>query len=294
MLEGGVKTWTDRVFTLAPESPAWREAGVLPAPYAYGASASLENGLLCIGGCDSKSHRSDVYLLGVCGGTLNISAFPSLPVPLAYTAAAVLDGKVYLTGGCEHPGEQDCTSRMFMLDSRNPGQSWQELPPLPGRGRFLHQMAAVNGVLYVLGGIGLKEEDGRQVRELLTEAWSFTPSGGWMRQPDHALCHRRRTHSGARFPERSSSTCWAATTAPAGNTRRRPIPASTTNRCAWTRQRRNGTTAVPSERRGRCFPAAPGKAASLRSTANSNPADAPLKSGAFLFPDSSSLDQQII
>ena len=156
MLEGGVKTWTDRVFTLAPESPAWREAGVLPAPYAYGASASLENGLLCIGGCDSKSHRSDVYLLGVCGGTLNISAFPSLPVPLAYTAAAVLDGKVYLTGGCEHPGEQDCTSRMFMLDSRNPGQSWQELPPLPGRGRFLHQMAAVNGVLYVLGGIGLK------------------------------------------------------------------------------------------------------------------------------------------
>ena len=34
MLEGGVKTWTDRVFTLAPESPAWREAGVLPAPYA--------------------------------------------------------------------------------------------------------------------------------------------------------------------------------------------------------------------------------------------------------------------
>mgnify|MGYP000766418834 FL=1 len=96
----------------------------------------------------------------------------------------MLDGKVYLTGGCEHPGEQDCTSRMFMLDSRNPGQSWQELPPLPGRGRFLHQMAAVNGVLYVLGGIGLKEEDGRQVRELLTEAWSFTPSGGWMRQPD--------------------------------------------------------------------------------------------------------------
>lgn len=55
MLEGGVKTWTDRVFTLAPESPAWREAGVLPAPYAYGASASLENGLLCIGGCDSKA-----------------------------------------------------------------------------------------------------------------------------------------------------------------------------------------------------------------------------------------------
>lgn len=184
MLEGGVKTWTDRVFTLEPGSPAWREAGVLPSPYAYGASASLEDGLLCIGGYDQKGHRRDVYLLGVSDGTLIVSAFPSLPVALAYTAAAVLDGKVYLTGGCEYSGEQDCTNRMFMLDSANPGQGWQELPALPGRGRFLHQMASVNGVLYVLGGIGLKEENGRQVRELLTEAWSFTPSGGWTRQPD--------------------------------------------------------------------------------------------------------------
>lgn len=32
MLEGGVKTWTDRVFTLAPESPAWREAGRTAPP----------------------------------------------------------------------------------------------------------------------------------------------------------------------------------------------------------------------------------------------------------------------
>ena len=40
MLEGGAKTWTDRIFTLSPGENGWTEAGTLPAPYAYGASAS--------------------------------------------------------------------------------------------------------------------------------------------------------------------------------------------------------------------------------------------------------------
>lgn len=184
MLEGGSKTWTDRIFMLDPESSSWKEAGVLPTPYAYGASASIKGGVLCIGGCDKEGHRKDVYLLNRDGDSITATSFPALPVALAYTAAAVLDGKVYLTGGCERPGEQDCTNRVFMLDSRHPEQGWQELAPLPGRGRFLHQMAAVDGVLYLLGGIGLKEQDGKQVRELLTEAWSFTPEHGWKRLPE--------------------------------------------------------------------------------------------------------------
>lgn len=184
MLEGGAKTWTDRIFTLSPGENGWTEAGTLPAPYAYGASASTREGLLCIGGCGKEGHRKDVYLLSTADGAVTVTPFPPLPIALAYTAAAVLDGKVYLTGGCERPGEQDCTNRVFMLDARGPEQGWQELDPLPGRGRFLHQMAAADGVLYVLGGIGLREEDGKQVRELLTEAWSFTPERGWTRLPE--------------------------------------------------------------------------------------------------------------
>lgn len=184
MLEGGVKTWTDRIFTLVPEDGSWKEAGSLPTPYAYGASASVERGLLCIGGCDKEGHRKDVYLLLRSGNSVTVENFPPLPIALAYTAAAVLNGCVYLAGGCEHPGEQDCTNRVFMLDPLHPEQGWQELAPIPGRGRFLHQMATADGTLYVLGGIGLKEQDGRQTRELLTEAWSFTPEHGWKRLPE--------------------------------------------------------------------------------------------------------------
>ena len=147
MLEGGAKTWTDRIFTLSPGENGWTEAGTLPAPYAYGASASTREGLLCIGGCGKEGHRKDVYLLSTADGAVTVTPFPPLPIALAYTAAAVLGGKVYLTGGCERPGEQDCTNRVFMLDARGPEQGWQELDPLPGRGRFLHQMAAADGAL---------------------------------------------------------------------------------------------------------------------------------------------------
>lgn len=184
MLEGGAKTWTDRIFTLSPGENEWKEAGTLPVPYAYGASAGIREGLLCIGGCGKEGHRKDVYLLNLAKGTVTTHPFPSLPIALAYTAAAVLDGKVYLTGGCERPGEQDCTNRVFMLDTRRTEHGWLEQAPLPGRGRFLHQMAATDGALYVLGGIGLREQDGQQVRELLKEAWSYTPEHGWTRLPD--------------------------------------------------------------------------------------------------------------
>ena len=59
MLEGGAKTWTDRIFTLSPGENKWKEAGTLPAPYAYGASAA--SGKACYhGGCGKEGHRKDV------------------------------------------------------------------------------------------------------------------------------------------------------------------------------------------------------------------------------------------
>lgn len=76
MLEGGAKTWTDRIFTLSPGESAWTEAGTLPAPYAYGASASIKEGLLCIGGCGREGHRKDVYLLSAADGAVTVTLFP--------------------------------------------------------------------------------------------------------------------------------------------------------------------------------------------------------------------------
>ncbi len=183
MLEGGTKTWTDKIFTLTPDQTEW-QISALPMPYGYGASVTVAAGLLCIGGCDKDGHRKEVFMLSMKDGAVLITPMPELPLALAYTAATVLDGKVYLLGGCERPGEQDCTNRMFMLDTVAIEHGWQEVDAMPARGRFLHQMATVNGKIYVLGGIGLIEADGKMARELLTEAWIYSPEDGWAQLPD--------------------------------------------------------------------------------------------------------------
>lgn len=184
MWDGGVKTWTDSIFTLTSPEGEWVESGKLPFPYAYGASANLPEGLLCIGGCDQSGHKPDVWLISSDGKTVQVRDYPALPLPLAYSAAAVLDGKVYLLGGCCNPGEQDCTDEFLVFDPAVKERGWKSLPPIPARGRFLHQMAAFNGKIYVLGGIGLVPKDGKMSRELLKEAWSYSPASGWERLPD--------------------------------------------------------------------------------------------------------------
>ena len=112
----------------------------------------------------------------------DVSCKPVTPLPVTLTghAAVVMGGKVYVQGGSIAVGEQDAESRMWIYDPA--ADTWSEGEPLPGRGRFLHQMAVIGNTLYVLGGIGIVPgDDGRQVREMLTEAWSYSEATGWRR-----------------------------------------------------------------------------------------------------------------
>ncbi|MBT9450362.1 hypothetical protein ICN84_09810 [Akkermansia glycaniphila] len=177
--EGGPKRWTNRIFVLPAPGADWLEPAILPKPLGYGATASLPQGVLCIGGSNAEGSVSDVLLLKWNGSGAEIETWPSLPVTLTGHAAAVLDGKVYVMGGSLNPGEQDAEARMWVLDSASPSSGWQEAPAIPGRGRFLHQTASCNGRIYILGGIGLKQGDGKMVRDMLTEAWSYNPQEGW-------------------------------------------------------------------------------------------------------------------
>ena len=181
--EGGPKRWTDRVFVLAGESEGWQEAAPLPKPLGYGASVSLPEGVMLIGGSNAEGAVSDCYLLVREGDVVLCKALAPLPTTLTGHAAALLGGRVYVCGGSVAAGEQDAESRLWIYDPA--ADAWSEGAPLPGRGRFLHQTATVGDTLYVLGGIGLKPgEDGRQVRDMLTEAWSYTEAGGWKRLAD--------------------------------------------------------------------------------------------------------------
>ncbi len=183
--EGGPKRWTDRIFVLTAPEGAWLEPARLPKPMGYGASVSLPDGALFIGGCHAEGALNDAYLLTWKNGSITCEPWPSLPVTLTGHAAVLMGNVAYVMGGSVSPGEQDAENRMWSLDTSRPETGWVEAPPLPGRGRFLHQMATDGAALYVLGGIGLKPgDDGRMRRDMLTEAWRFSERAGWERLAD--------------------------------------------------------------------------------------------------------------
>ncbi len=178
--EGGPKRWTDRVFVMPAGSAGWQDATPLPKPLGYGATATLPQGMMLIGGSNAGGAVADCYLLADEGGSITCKPLAPLPTPLTGHAAVVMGGKVYVQGGSVAVGEQDAESRMWVYDPAT--DSWSEGEPLPGRGRFLHQMAVIGHTLYVLGGIGIVPGDnGRMAREMLTEAWSWSEQTGWRR-----------------------------------------------------------------------------------------------------------------
>ncbi len=182
--EGGSKRWTDRAFMLTLGATEWEEPVKLPKPMGYGATVSLPQGVMFIGGCNAEEGVfRDCLLISLSGGALQITPLQPLPVGLTGHAAALLHDKVYVLGGSLAPGEQDAQNSLFIYDPAV--DAWSEGEALPAKGRFLHQMAATNGTLYVLGGIGIKPgENGRMVRDMLTEAWAYTPHEGWDRVAD--------------------------------------------------------------------------------------------------------------
>lgn len=178
--EGGAKRWTDRVFVMTPGSAGWMDASPLPKPLGYGATATLPQGMMLIGGSNVGGALADCYMLTYENGDVKHRPLPPLPVTLTGHAATVMGGKVYVQGGSLATGEQDAEKRLWIFDPV--AETWSEGPAMPARGRFLQQMATVGNTVYVLGGIGIAPgEDGRMVREMLTEAWSYNESAGWRR-----------------------------------------------------------------------------------------------------------------
>lgn len=181
--EGGPKRWTDRIFSLDAEDGVWTEPGRLPKPLGYGAAVSLPDGVMMIGGCNADGVWADCYLLTHGQSGVECRSLPSLPTPLTGHAAVLMGGKVYVVGGSVAAGEQDAQNQLWVYDPAE--AQWSVGPELPGRGRFLHQMAALDDTVYVMGGIGLKPgEDGRQMRDMLTEVWSYNEACGWKRLAD--------------------------------------------------------------------------------------------------------------
>lgn len=183
--EGGTKVWHDRVFVLDAPGGAWREAGRLPRPLGYGVSITTATGLLCVGGSNDESHRSEVFELRLEGDVVRSVPLPALPLTLANMCGAIVGRTVFVAGGQEMPTATAALARVWTLDLDRIDAGWREIEPLPARGRILAAAGAIDGEFVICGGADLeKGGDGKPARAWLRDAWSYDAAEGWKRLAD--------------------------------------------------------------------------------------------------------------
>ena len=183
--EGGAKIWHDGVFVLEKPEGAWRAAGQLPSPLAYGVSVTHARGLVCVGGSDSRQHHASVLMLRWANGRLEIEPLLGMSNPGANLSGALIGDTIYVVGGTARPEATNAVNTFISMNLAVKRPGWRTLEPLPGPGRMLATAGAHDGSFYVFGGAALHPgADGKPVRDWRRDAWRYTPGRGWKRIAD--------------------------------------------------------------------------------------------------------------
>lgn len=139
--KGGKKKYYDAIY--ANQGGWWKRVGHLPRPLAYGASAIVPEGLVCLGGQDSTGCAvTDVTLISEVKiadvvtsatqhgskeyGHTQLLSLPDLPESMMECASAYCDGYIYIAGGR--------TNQFYRLQYPG-GTNWETLPSIPGTQR---------------------------------------------------------------------------------------------------------------------------------------------------------------
>lgn len=147
----------------------------MPRPLGYAAFAATDKGMVVAGGCNTEGHVSKVTRMELFGTELRTEALADMPRSVAYPAFALLGNKFYVMGGQEKPDSTSCLNNCYVLDLNDVNAGWKELAPMPG-GRMLAAAAAMNGVIYVMGGCSLApDEKGEAVRTYLKDVLCYDP-----------------------------------------------------------------------------------------------------------------------
>lgn len=158
--EGGNKMYRDEIYVLQKNTngkTVWIEAKTkhLPRSIAYGASVSIADGIVCVGGeTENAGISKEVFMLQWDAVQKNIlfKIFPTLPVALANTCVTSIGKKIYVAGG---QGNEKSSDGFFMLDLSIPNPQWQNLPPLPVAMSHSLAVSQSNGTypcIYLIGG----------------------------------------------------------------------------------------------------------------------------------------------
>ena len=175
--EGGVKRFHADLYIYSPANESWRTIpNALPQPMAYGLSIPLEEGILCIGGCNAERCLEEVFALTLANGEPCIERYPSLPVPLANAAGGRIGSKVYVAGGIEQVVNSKATTHFLVLDLNHLDRGWQSLAPWPGAARAFAvattQSDGFDTCFYLFSG---RNFQGESPWEVLEDGYCYNP-----------------------------------------------------------------------------------------------------------------------
>ena len=184
--QGGAKRWVAASWVLDSPDGEWRASTPLPRPLAYGASVSLGDSALFLGGSDAERHYAQTYRVRFDGGELRYEPAAALPQPAANMAAAELHGVIYLAGGQAAPDSLTARRALWTLDLNAANPRWQAADPIPGPGRILAPLTAQDGAVFLFSGAELLPAgaSGAAARRFLTDAYRYDPGQGWRRLAD--------------------------------------------------------------------------------------------------------------
>jgi solute:Na+ symporter, SSS family len=157
--EGGAKKYWDKIYVMPIKEgkPTKWIARNFSYPYAvaYGASLSINEGILCIGGKNDEGFISDVNLMIWNGQKkeVQIKKLPSLPQPLASLMVTRIGQRVYAAGGDDQQGSQHV---FYCLNLKDLRKGWSSLPAWPGPpladGVLITQSDGEQVNIYLIGG----------------------------------------------------------------------------------------------------------------------------------------------
>lgn len=158
--DGGLKKYCSDAFVLVEEDgkAKWKTGFKIPNETAYGASVSLPEGLLCIGGNNNDETFNKVFLLrwNENSSNLEIEDWPELPLGVSQMGAALVDETIYVVGGI---AKGKLTNTFLSLDISKKGTDdfkWNVLPDFLGPARLQPVVVAQNAAeekhLYLFSG----------------------------------------------------------------------------------------------------------------------------------------------
>ncbi len=184
VVDGGAKKYYNDAFVLVEKDGdlRWLSGMKIPIETAYGASVSLPDGLLCIGGNNNDETFKSAYLLkwNKKKSELEIENYPELPFPVTQMGAALVGDIVYVVGG---KADGKLANTFLALDISKKGTDefkWNILADFPGVARLqpvvVTQNAADGKHLFVISGSSFSDE--QDTPSVTTNGIEFNPTTG--------------------------------------------------------------------------------------------------------------------